>query len=195
MEAFFMKGQFDEALKCFNHAIQVIHFHWGSNHPLIMTAQDSLGRLYLQEGKYEEAMKCYNKVVEMASKVLGNNHPKTASYCNQLADICKRWNEIERAIGLYERALLIYQTTLGSQSLTVSFNHFHLSQALLLKGDAQGALDHAMRAAAIREKNLGNRSPLTLASFYQVTEKKEGTITSASVGSPLVLLVFAFFFV
>jgi tetratricopeptide (TPR) repeat protein len=196
MESFFLNGKEQDALTCYNHATRVIKYHLGSLHPALLECYNALARLYYTSKKYSQALEYYTKALNLSNKILGTNHPHTASYCNKCGHTYKNLNDFEHAMSMYERALLIYNTVLGPNTLTVAHSYFSISGVLSVKGkqivlqrstvyarysttisqietyfflgDFERALDNAMKAQVIRERILGQRHPLTLASIYQV---------------------------
>jgi tetratricopeptide (TPR) repeat protein len=168
MEGYYLLGDIEKSLTCYNHALRIIKYHLGYYHPLLINIYSQIGKLYYNDNKFTNSLEYFIKAFELSVKILGNNHPVTASYCNKLGHVFKNCKEYEKSITMYERSLMIYRTILGENTLTVAFSYFYISSSLSIKGDFKNALEYSLKSLSIRENNLGPNHLITLGSYYQV---------------------------
>ncbi|KAG5462622.1 MAG: hypothetical protein BJ554DRAFT_4386, partial [Olpidium bornovanus] len=137
----------------YNAALGVLRFHWGENHPLMITIHDKLAQLYCKGGQNEQGYNYHTYSMTTAFRILGKNHPVSAMH------LTKKFQE----------ALDVF-SALDPESEHVAENHYCIAEALFDKEDIDGATWHSQRAKRIRELVHGNLHPKTVESYQQLAK-------------------------
>eukprot|EP00744_Colponema_vietnamica_P004975 GILI01007350.1.p1 GENE.GILI01007350.1~~GILI01007350.1.p1 ORF type:complete len:386 (-),score=128.46 GILI01007350.1:280-1350(-) len=158
----------EEAVSHYQLAVEAVEHHLGTSHPLLLEANEVMGKACADKGLFAEALHLYRKNVELAQRVLGSSHLVTAVYLTKAGHTCRSLNDSDNARSFYSRALLIHETVLGQQAPSTASSCFFLAEAHNMKGDYAAALQFAQRACEVRESLYGPNHVLTLNSWYQV---------------------------
>jgi len=140
MKALMGKGMTEEALQCFDNALNAIEFHWGPYHPLHSTVYTTLGSLYSEQENYEDSLMLYKNALMCCLKVLGPNHPHTAEVYVELGDLYTRIDSFQDALNSMQKAYSIYESSLGEDSLMAVTTGAQLSHLLVIGGKYERAL-------------------------------------------------------
>ena len=108
----YQQGQYPEAQKISEEAIEVAETTFGKDHPNTATSLNNLAELYRTQGKYAEAEPLYKRALSIWEKALGENHPKVATVLENMSALYKKMGKEAVAKVLEERAKrirLIYQ--------------------------------------------------------------------------------------
>ncbi len=80
-------GNYEEALKFYNMALDIREKILGKDHPDTATIYNNIAIVYKDLGNYEEALKFYNMSLDIREKILGKDHPSTAVTHENLAEL------------------------------------------------------------------------------------------------------------
>jgi tetratricopeptide (TPR) repeat protein len=108
-------GQYPEAVKQLERAVDLYRRNLGSNHPKTLTSSNQLGDVYRLQGKYAEAEVLCGQVLEISRRVLGPEHPDTLNAMQVVANIYYLQSKYLQAEGLYRQVLEVRRRRLGDE--------------------------------------------------------------------------------
>ena len=88
-------GNYDDAIECFNKAINVLIVVFDENHPKIADTFANIGVVYIKKGDYETALEYYNRAVAIYEETYPNDHPKIKSTNDKISEIQAKLKEQE----------------------------------------------------------------------------------------------------
>ena len=155
-------GQYPEAAKQLESAVELYRRKLGANHPRTLSATNQLGDVYRLQGKYAEAEVLCGRVLEISRRVLGPEHPDTLNAMHGVASIYDLQGKYPEAESLYLLVLERRRRVLGPEhpDTLVSMN------TLAANYDMQGKYPQAdalfSQTLAVRRRVLGPEHPSTL---------------------------------
>ncbi len=155
-------GQYPEAAKQLERAVELYRRNLGTNHPRTLSTTNQLGDVYRLQGKYAEAEALCCRVLEISRRVLGPEHPDTLSAMHGVAAIYDLQGKYPAAESLYLQVLERRRRVLGPEhpDTLVSMN------TLAANYDMQGKYPQAdalySQTLAVRRRVLGPEHPGTL---------------------------------
>ncbi len=111
LAALYKKGQYDDAIKVAEEAVQVAEKTFGKKHPYVSASLNNLALLYIARGEYEKAEPIYERSLKIAEDILGENHPQLIGILENMARCCDELGEYDKAETLEERAQSIRSTS------------------------------------------------------------------------------------
>lgn len=103
MAALFKKGQYDDAIKIAEEALEVAEKTFGKKHPYTSVSLNNLAMLHTARGDYAKAESIYEQSLKIAEDILGKNHPQLISILENMAKCCDEMGEYDKAATLEER--------------------------------------------------------------------------------------------
>jgi Tfp pilus assembly protein PilF len=104
-DVFSNHGQFDEAEKMYQRALQGREKAWGLEHTSTLATVNNLGNLYKSLGRLDEAEKMYQRALQGKEKAWGLEHTSTLNTVNNLGNLYKSLGWLDEAEKMYQRAL------------------------------------------------------------------------------------------
>ncbi len=173
------RGQYSEAERFLQQALDIREQTLGSEHSDTADALNNLAILYDDEGKLDLAVSLLQRAASIYENTLGLDHPDTAITMNNLALLYETQGQVDLAVPLLQRSLAVCERALGLDNPITATTLNNL--AFLY--DAQGKLDLALplyqQALAIRERLLGPDHPETantlsnLSALYEAQGKAD----------------------
>ena len=68
----------------YNHALSMVEFHWGPNHPLVANLHETMAKIHAKANLADMALEYYIKSLEIVRKTLGNSHLVSAKHLTQV---------------------------------------------------------------------------------------------------------------
>ena len=104
MAELYKKGQYDDAIKVAEEALNVAEKTFGKKHPYVSVSLNNIALLYIAQGEYAKAESLYEQSLKIAEDILGENHPQLISILENMAKCCDELGEYDRATELEQRA-------------------------------------------------------------------------------------------
>lgn len=103
------KGNFGEAVTCFERALEANVASLGEFHPDVAFIKNSLGTVWFKKGGHDQAIEYLEDALKILCRICTPNHPMLAEAYRNLGMVWSQYGDSEKAIQLYEKAMLIYQ--------------------------------------------------------------------------------------
>ena len=163
-------GQYPEAAKQLESAVELYRRKLGANHPRTLSATNQLGDVYRLQGKYAEAEALYLETLEIQKRVLGPEHPSTVSSSNGLAYLYLCKGEYPQAETLWRQALEVSGRVLGSEHPNTLSILNNVAEVCDRQGKYAQAEALNTQALEIRRRTLGPEHPDTLSSMNNLAK-------------------------
>lgn len=148
-------GEWDEAQRQHEKALELYEATVGPSHPDVAMAHNNLGNVFNARDALADAEREYRKAVEIRERAYGDEHPRVATSLSNLGIILRRQGKLDQAQAAYERALSILEKRLGAESPQLGGALNGLAQVLRERGDLAGASVQLERAVEVQEAGLG----------------------------------------
>jgi tetratricopeptide (TPR) repeat protein len=112
-DVFANQGQFNEAEKMYQRALQGYEKAWGPEHTSTLDTVNNLGNLYADLGWLDEAEKMYQRALQGKEKAWGPEHTSTLDTVNNLGALYADLGRLDEAEKMYQRALQGKEKRLG----------------------------------------------------------------------------------
>lgn len=149
----------------------------GSNHPLLMRFYQMLAGTFWFVRQCEKSVEYQRKAVEMSLRGLGKVHAWTLRALLLLGSFCLHIGDMDQALHTFRECLQgsmqgkdIGSCTAINDPIFLAEVHYALSEAYLIYGDLDLALQHALNSQQMKEGILGTDHPFTIHAYYQVAE-------------------------
>jgi len=96
--------RYDDALRLFTAATELIKTHYGAEHPLLVRALNNLAVVYELEDKYAEAEPLFREAQAICDRHLPPTHPSHAALLLSYADFLRHTGEKSRAKSMEQEA-------------------------------------------------------------------------------------------
>lgn len=128
------QGDYSRALQLSKDLFQQSQKHFGPDHPAVASALNNMGLMQKLLGDFVEARRHYNAALRIYAKVVGRDHASYAMTLHNLASLNKAQVHFDSSLKATERLTLV-----------------------------ETALEYFAEALAIRQAELGDEHPLTIA--------------------------------
>lgn len=121
---------------------------YGSKHPNIAPARNSLAIALQDQGRYDAAEAEYRQVLSLIEAAYGDAHPWMAHAQGNLATVLHSLGRYDEAEALFRQALALREKVFGSMHPLVAQAHGNLASALFVLGrydQAESEFRHALR--------------------------------------------------
>jgi len=159
------RGDFREAARLFEQAVERFHRLHGERHVDTLTAMSRLAVTYDWLGRSGDALALNEKVLRLRTETLGERHPDTLASMNNLANTYGGLGRRADQLALAEKVLRLRTEVLGER-------HRYTLDSMSALATAYGGLGRRAEQLALNEKVLhlrteirGERHPDTLASM------------------------------
>jgi tetratricopeptide (TPR) repeat protein len=163
-------GKPDQAIDCYQRALEIYRKSIGLDHPLAANAFSALASVLNAKGDARGALDAYEKSIAIKSAALGPEHPETAFTLNNMGDVLLRLGQLDRAKSVIERAYAIKLKTYGPDHSSMAFAEASLGNLYVKLGDLDEALAHAQRALTIDEHGYGDDHPRVAEDRFHVAD-------------------------
>jgi len=148
------EGDYDQAEKFFNRALEISEKILPPEHSFISQLLNNLAVVYDDKNDQERAEQLFQRVLTVRRQSLGENHPKVALSLNNIGTLYVRKGELKRAGESYERALEMAQQTLPAQHIDIALILNNLGVLAMFKGEHGQARQLLAQASSIQEHHL-----------------------------------------
>jgi tetratricopeptide (TPR) repeat protein len=151
------QGEFAEAERLYQRALEIRERQQGPNHPDVALILNNLAALEAARGNYDAAQPLFERALAIRQTALGGDHVLTAESLNNLALLHAAQGDAAAAEPLYRRALSILEktgTTRADELARVLDNY-----AALLHETGRDADAEALEARARVQRAAGGRQP------------------------------------
>jgi tetratricopeptide (TPR) repeat protein len=155
-------GQYPEALKQVERAVDLYRRSLGANHPKSLTTTNQLGEVYRLQGKYAEAEVLCSRVLEISRRVQGKDHPDTLNAMQTVANIYYLQSKYSAAEGLYQQVLEVRRRRLGLEHPDTLESMNTLAANYDMQGKYPPAEALYSQTLTVRRRVLGPEHPRTL---------------------------------
>src|SRR5688500_286159 len=66
--SYYLLGNIQDALLCYESAIEVVTWHLGETHPLLLEIHRNLADLYMGDERFQDAVACYESALSVSIK-------------------------------------------------------------------------------------------------------------------------------
>ena len=149
-------GQFDEALRWYERAVEGSRRALGPTHPTTGSLEANTATVLSNQGRHEEALDFYTRARETFAKSLGEDHPR---YAGLLVNISATMGHLGRdadAAQWAEKALPTIIAHFGDDHRITAHLYQNLGSARLRSGDPRGAVS-PLEKALLLAKDPGDR--------------------------------------
>lgn len=152
-------GDYPEAARVLEEALQILEDRFGSEHVEIARALNVLSIVVERQGDLAESERLLTRALEIRRKLLGEDHPDFARAASNLAILLRRRGELERAEAMYYQALETQRRGFGEGHPEIARTLNNLGVLLRYKGDLEASEARHREALAIRREVYGPRHP------------------------------------
>ena len=164
------QGNYDEALKFYNLALNIKEKILGKDDPSTATTCNNIADIFYTQGNYVKALKFNYMALEIREKKLGKDHPYTATTYNNIACIYKAQGNYDEALKFYNMALKIQEKELGKEHPDTALIYDNMAQVYCAQGNYDEALNFYNIALEIQENKLGKGHPDTAITYNNIAE-------------------------
>ena len=163
-----LQGNYEEAMKLYNQALQILQLVYGSNSHNMDTYYCNMGSLYFDVGDYDKASFYHGEALAIRESSLPPNDPNLAVSYNKIGKIYYETAKYDKALDSYRRAFEIRITTVHPYHpfLAISYNNLGLVYTKIEKFSE--ALSSHGEALKIRLKSLPENHPDTADSYENI---------------------------
>jgi tetratricopeptide (TPR) repeat protein len=147
-------GQYEDALKAAQQALQIQERLLGKDHPDVGVTLRVMGNAQIELGRLSEAADSLDRALKIVEATYGPEHPQTALVLDRIGWLRINQRKPEDAVQTLTRAGRIFQKTVG-ETPEYAETVDNLGTAALYMRDPDRALKSKLRAYVIREKLLG----------------------------------------
>jgi CHAT domain-containing protein len=162
-------GDFAEAKRQHDRAIAIWQRVFAPDHPFVATALDALAESLANQGRDVEARTLYSRAFAIREKTLKPGHPDLAKTQMNLARTLFRLGDVRRAMDLSAQALQSLEAR-ETPDLALARASVMRAELEFSLRDFTSARMHYERGLAIRERILGNSSPLVAEARFGLAE-------------------------
>lgn len=144
--------QRDEAVKCYQRALDLYKKIYGEKHPNVATVYSNMGTLYADMGKVDSALICHNIALEMRLDLLGEYHEDVAVSLNNIGSLCSSMKQYDLAIDFYGKALTVINVILGNNTMRFATTLGNIAVTYYRQQDWPHAIDYYDAALKIYEQ-------------------------------------------
>ncbi len=175
------RGQYVEAERLYQRALQIREQALGPKHPEVATSLGGLAILFQIQGKYTQAEPLYRRALQIREQALGSEHPSVAAMLNNLAILSRNQGKYTEAEPPLQRALQIEEHSHGPEHPRTANVLANLAELYWEQGRYTEAEPLLWRALQIKERTLGPDSPEVAEPLYLLANlfRKQGRYTEA----------------
>ncbi|MCB9748823.1 MAG: serine/threonine protein kinase [Myxococcales bacterium] len=150
------RGAYDDALRSYEHGMELLEETYGSAHPLLADFQTNLGLVYTQLGRHAPAVAHQRRALATMRAVYGDG-VETAGALLNLGVALSSGGQHALAAAPLERAREIYEARYGDAHPDVALARSALGYNALQRRQPEHALAHLRAALAIVERHYGEQ--------------------------------------
>ncbi len=161
-------GNYEEALKYFNKALELREGLFKERHPKTASAISKVGILYSKLGDQKKALEYQFNALNLRTNINGERHPKTASAISNVGITFEKLGIPEKALEYFLKALNMRIEIYGKKhpETAAAINNVGIIYSKL--GDQKRALEYFLEALNLRTEIFGERHPETVAAISNV---------------------------
>lgn len=156
---YWMKADYDNALKYQEAALAARKAELGMNAPETAQSYNDLGILYYENADLESAGDCFRTALSIRQALFGDEHPDVAESYLNLGHVCAMQGDPDKAGEYFQRSTAIRESVLGKNHPDVAHCYSSLGNACYDSGDFDGALDYCRKALDIFRDAYGENHP------------------------------------
>jgi tetratricopeptide (TPR) repeat protein/tRNA A-37 threonylcarbamoyl transferase component Bud32 len=157
--AYQQRGDFDQALSCYQRALELREALFGPRHPGVALAYQHIGLTQYSRERREEARAAFQRVLDIDVELFGEEHATVAHARDALGVLLTEQGEYDEALAMLEQARAVRARVFGEQSVWVAQSLHNLGNVWLGRGRPRVALDHYERSTALLGKLRGPDHP------------------------------------
>jgi tetratricopeptide (TPR) repeat protein len=157
-------------------ALELTEAFYGTEHPDVASALNTLGAIYLQQGDDRAAEAAFERGLALVERTYGDSHPEVARFLHNLAGVSYRRVDLAKTRALTERSLEIKLRWFGAESREVANSLVGLGNLELREGRFAEAQDHFGRALAIYRRIHSGDHPVLLEVLANLAHAEHGAV-------------------
>ncbi len=160
-------GEFNDALLCFNEALNTTKILYGEKHELVGNYFASVGLANYKKSFFNQAIGAFDKSLAIRRKLYGEKHEKVAEIYTYLGDAYNQQGFYDKSLEFSQKGLATQKELFGENHLSVAASYFSMALAYKSKGYYDKSLEYALSALQIR-KQLSGENTLEVAATYRL---------------------------
>jgi tetratricopeptide (TPR) repeat protein len=161
-DVFTRHGQFSEAEKMYQRALEGFEKAWGLEHSFTLITVNNLGILYTDLGRLNEAEKMFQRALQGYEKAWEPEHISTLNTVNNLGGLYQKLGKLDKAEKMFQRALQGYEKAWEQEHKSTLNTVNNLGVLYAVQGRLNQAEKMCQRALQGLEKAWGLEHTLTL---------------------------------
>lgn len=159
--AYFLSGDFENAIKCHENSLLVYTRLFGSDRLETGVTYNAIGIAYLAHGQQEKALRNHFHALPILVHNLESRHPSIAATLCNIALAYDHLGMYEKSTDNYRKALEIDFEHFGKSHKSVAIDHNLLGLSLYQIGQNEEAIANFKKSLEISERVYGNDHPTT----------------------------------
>ena len=166
------KEDFDSALKCEQHALEIRLEQYGEFHSSTADCYLSLGATQYAKGDFPSSLHSTQRALDISRKLLGDEHPSTAYSSEFLGAVQHKLHEFSLALQSKQHALDIRLKLFGEEHSSTADSYYSLGVTQHEVGDIDAALKSQKRGLDIKLKLFRGEQFNSLDGYYSLGIKQ-----------------------
>jgi tetratricopeptide (TPR) repeat protein len=170
--AYILKGDYIQAMSCFQDALKEITAGTDSiNSEDIANTLYNIGNVHCLVGEYDDALFAHTESLEIIQSTFGEADAQAAEILEKIGAIHLVKQDVDQAMAAFLEALSITKATLGSDCIDCVPSLYNLAQVHELKGENKQAMEALSTAMDIYQKNLSKNIPVAEVITEKIQQK------------------------
>lgn len=157
------RGEFDEAMDCYQEAIRVYHSTLGPGNPTVAGTLVMVGSIHYKRRNLDSAMMFYREALRLNRDAYGLHHPDIAPILKSIGTILTKKGEYKEAYGIFRDVLSIKCAIYGTGNPEVAGAYKSLGNVHYKLGELADAERQYRHALNIYRRARGEEHPDTMA--------------------------------
>lgn len=164
-------GEYQEAVKYYDHALDIDRSVYGESHYIIARDLNNLGSAWLSFGEPAKALDYFEQALRIVREFNGDKHPGIAgTTLNNLGSAWSGKGDYDKAVDYFEQALINWDKVYGEKHPNVAITLNNLGAACNASGNQKEAVEYYKQALSIDRSVYGNTHPEVAADLNNLGE-------------------------
>ncbi|MCI0699020.1 CHAT domain-containing protein [candidate division KSB1 bacterium] len=161
-----VKGDYGNALECFNQALAIWRKVLGEAHPNVALSYLNMGVVYHEQGEYKQALAAHTKALELFKHAHGETSLDVGDCYGNIGNVYAGMGKYSEAIEFFNKSLVIMQAEVGENHPLVAKRYNNIGEAYYRQGQYDQAIEFHQKDLSILQKIYGKQH-WDLAQAYQ----------------------------
>lgn len=161
-------GHLDEALECFEKALEIKRKHVPEDDPSLAVDYNNIGYIYQDKKKLDLALECYQQALKIDLANSASNKQHIAHRYNNIGTVLDDQNKLDEALDYYERALAIRLEHVSSIHLDIAASYNNIGYLYEKQGKREKTLDMHEKSLTQKLASLPPNDPMIALSHSNI---------------------------